>query len=79
MTRQKFKALRAKVYKFAGEVGTLAEGKSERHMLAVAYRRASDACDAIDMLGEDLGFIDPETNDFTDRRYKMESGDRMNR
>lgn len=70
MERKKYIALRNKLYKIAGEVGTQAEELEERHPLAFAYRRLGDALDSIDLLGEQLGYIDPETNDLTDRRFK---------
>lgn len=82
MTRHKYKALREKFYKVSGEVGTMAELETSQYdhaHLAEAYARSCEALDAIDALGVSLGFIDPETNDFTDRRYKMEHGDRMNK
>lgn len=70
MTRAKYKALRTKLYKSAGELGTLAEGMPENRLLSAAYRDMTKALDDIDLLGEKLGFIDPMTNDFTDRRFK---------
>jgi hypothetical protein len=61
MTRKEYLKLRTKTYKFASEIGHMAE-MSQKAMLASAYRAACRACDDIDVLGEDLGIIDPETN-----------------
>ncbi len=82
MTRRQFKVLREKLYKAVGEVGTLAENEKSQYdhgHLAEAYARGSDMLDAIDSLGITLGFLDPETNDLIDRRFKLERGDRLNR
>lgn len=82
MTRAKYKALRDKLYKSMGELGTMAENETSSYdhaHLAEAYARGCEMLDAVDALGVSLGYIDPDTNDLTDKRFKMEPGDRMNR
>lgn len=69
MTKLKYKALRTKMYKAVGQVGTLAEGSSKAN-LSVAYQKMSEGLDAIDMLGSQLGFLDPTTNNWIDGRRK---------
>lgn len=71
MTRAKYKALRSKLYKAAGEVGTEAEG-SKFGNLHATYRRLSEALDAFDLLGVQLGFVDEMTNELIDGRVKRE-------
>jgi hypothetical protein len=73
MTRQKYKALRVKAYKLTGEIGTMAElHGNEMPQLDASYKEMCRGLDAIDELGVSLGYIDPETNDLTDRRFKKE-------
>jgi hypothetical protein len=78
MKRQKYISLRTKAYKLAGEVGTLAE-LGNMPQLDASYEEMCRALDSIDELGVSLGYIDPETNDLIDKRFKLERGDRMNR
>ena len=71
MTRRKYKALREKLYKSAGEVGTLAElHGDELPQLEASYKEMCRGLDSIDELGVSLGCIDPETNNYIDRRLK---------
>lgn len=74
MERKKYIALRTKLYKAAGEVGTLAELHGEHCPdLDSAYKEMCRGLDSIDSLGEKLGYIDPETNNLIDRRFKKET------
>lgn len=77
MTRQKYKALRSKLYKSVGELGTLAEIEGAIHgprhefqLLDISYKNACEMLNHIDALGVKLGYVDAETNDLTDRRFK---------
>jgi len=73
MTRAKYKALRIKAYKLTGEIGTMAEKLgNEMPQLNASYHEMCRGLDAIDELGVSLGYIDAETNDFIDRRFKKE-------
>lgn len=71
MTRAKYKALRIKAYKLTGEIGTMAEELgNEMPQLETSYKEMCRGLDAIDELGVSLGYVDPETNDLVDRRFK---------
>jgi len=71
MTKRQYKTLRDKLYKAAGELGTIAEGTQNANLDA-SYRDMCNALDHIDMLGEQLGFVNPETNALIDLRFKRE-------
>lgn len=74
MNRSKYKALRSKLYKAAGEVGTLAEKHGDKMpQLDATYHEMCRGLDSIDELGISLGYIDPETNELIDRRFKKET------
>lgn len=72
MKRKQFFALRNKLYKVAGELGTLAEGQPERSMIAASYRDMSRSLDHIEMLGEQLGYIDIDTGNVIPKRLKKD-------
>jgi hypothetical protein len=75
MTRAKYKALRVKAYKMTGEIGHLAElHGNEMPQLESSYKEMCRGLDAIDDLGISLGYVDPETNDLIDRRFKNKAG-----
>lgn len=74
MNRKKYLALRNKAYKLAGEIGTLAELNGDKlPQLDSSYKEMCRSLDSIDELGVDLGFIDAETNNVIDKRFKKES------
>lgn len=74
MNRSKYKALRVKAYKLTGVIGTGAElDGNEMPQLEASYKEMCRGLDAIDDLGVSLGYVDPETNDLIDRRFKKES------
>lgn len=68
MERKEFLVLRRKMYKLAGEVGTLAEGTAENSLLSAAYKRINHALDAIEVMGEELGYIDIDTGNVIPKR-----------
>lgn len=76
MERKAYLKLRQKFYKLAGEVGTLAETNANP-LLTAAYKRVSNALDAIEVMGEELGYIDVETGNVIDKRFKTEPVQRI--
>lgn len=62
MEKKAFLALRSELYAAVGIVGSMAED-SDYGSLYIAYNKMSEGLDAIDQLGYQLGFLNPETNE----------------
>jgi len=64
---QSYRALRENAYAQAGIIGDTAEkyGHLSLH-LADAYSHSCDSLDSIDQLGYELGYLNSDTNEYTE-------------
>lgn len=74
MTKRKYLALREKLYKLTGEIGTVAELHGEdMPQLEASYKEMDRAIEEIDALGIGMGYIDAETLTVIDKRFRKET------
>jgi hypothetical protein len=64
MEKDEFFKLRNSLYAAICEIGSAAE-RTDYGALYIAFNKMNDGLDAIDELGYQLGFLNPETNEVT--------------